>query len=342
MKVNMNQMPDKKPTPSKIKPGKKSSAPASAPTAENPSSGGNVYKEALNGYKDKFKAQMKDGGIFRKNKFWIVTAVILFLIFISVNSNMSNAKTQLTVQIKRAKAETEELNAAIAEVKADLEEQARIDSIKLTQEEEELARNNAIEQGTLVATLQNAYRYLDLTEDYEAFTNNKNSLDICFGDNDKNARTEWYSSISGIPGTWEFASKASFTGNTAKVLWLCYADEDRTLLAYCTAKYNADTKLFTNVEWKMTGYASAHISSDDDSNTSTEQITSVQDALKQLAEESGISTDGEFDEDTINTNNELSNTRDSYKESVKNGDVEGEEYDNNYDVGLPNSSSSEE
>ena len=301
MKVNTNQKPEKEPSAKKL--------------AEQNANGGNVYKEAFKGYADK----LRDGSLFAQNKFWIVVCAVLFLVFLSVNSNGSNAKTQLTVQLKRTASEITKLNGAIEEVKADLEEQARIDSVKLTQEEEELARNNAIEQGVYVATLQNAYRSLDLATNYDAFTNNKNQLDACFGSNDKNARVEWYSSVSGIPGKWEFVSKASFSGDAAKVLWLCYADEDHTLLAYCTAKYNAGTKLFTNVEWKLTSYAMAHIGTDTKTDNNGEQITSIPDALKNLAgEENPIAPDG-FSEETIQNNNEVSETRDSYKDSAANG-----------------------
>ncbi len=353
MKVNMNLETDKKQAPekseSKKKPARpaknkqlKSRAPSKEPSGEKPKeNSGNVYIDGLKEYADKFKKQLKDGGIFSQNKFWIITAVILFVIFLSVNSNVNNTKTGLRIQIKQAKAETEKLNSAIDEVKADLEEQAKIDSVKLTESEEELARNNAIEQGTTVANLQNAYRYLDIEADYDAFMNNKDLLDACFGDNDKNARTEWYSSLGGIPGTWEFASKASFFGNTAKVLWLCYADEDHTLLSYCTGKYNADTKLFTDVEWKMTSYALAHIKSDSEASSNTGQITSVEESLKKLAESADTSTEyEEFDEETINSNNELSKTRESYKEAVAGGEIEGEEYDSNYNIGLGSSSDS--
>lgn len=337
MKINMDQKPEKKQAANKSGPKKKSPAPG-----KKPEDSGNVYVEGLKMYRDKWKAQMHGGGIFRQNKFWIITATVLFVVFLAVNSKTSNTRTQLTVQLKRTATETTNLNNAIADVKADLEEQARIDSVKLTEDEEELARNNAIEQGVTVANLQNAYRHLDLATDREAFKNNKNSLDICFGDNDKNARVEWYSSRNGIPGTWEFASKAPFKGNTAKVLWLCYADEDHTLLSYCTAKYNADTKLFTDVSWKMTGYAAANIGTDGEV-VDTEHITSVQDALRQLAGEGEIPVaDDELDEDTIGINNEISEGRSAYKDAVANGDVEGEEFDDNYNVGLDGSQNSDE
>lgn len=346
MKVNMDQKPGKKPDKSGIKEKLSAGTAGKSETA-------NIYRESLKGYRDKWKEQLAGGGIFRRNRFWVISAVVLFIIFLSVNGNANSMKTYLIRQQRSTAAETEKLNAAITEVKADLEEQAKIDAAKLTQQEEEMARNNAIEQGTLVASLQNAYsrilppstedpNYRTLNDKYlNELNENKDALDIFFGEHDKNARTEWYSSLSGIPGTWEFASKASFMGNTAKVLWLCYANEDRTLLAYCTARYNADTKLFTDVEWHMTSYASSHVRSDEGTGTDTEQITSVQDALKALAgDDSMQGADPAFDADTIRNNNDVSDGREAYKESVAEGSIPGEEYDPNYNVGLGSTVSS--
>lgn len=362
MKVNMNQIPDEKPESKKPKTIKKpvkekkveekASAPNEKQAADSdgdkPAGGGGVYKEALKEYAEKYKHGLRNTDMFNHNKFWIITIVVLFFVFISVNSRAAGAKNQLTVQLRRAVAETEKLNTAITEVKTDLEEQARIDSIKLTEDEEELARNNAIEQGTNVANWQNAYRSLDIQENYQAFTDNKNALDACFGDNDKNARTPWSTKLpSTIPGTWEFVTKASFSGNTAKVLWLCYADEDNTLLAYCTAKYNADTELFTNVDLKITAYAQANLGTDDDEAVNDmEQSESITDMINSLQnsdiESDSPDADEEFDEETIETNNELFTGRSSLKNAAASGEFEGEGYSQGYDIGLPDSGESEE
>lgn len=331
MKVNMNQAPEKKPASAKLKPGKKSFV--QAPAADN---SGNVYKDAIKGYTDKWKAGLQSGEIFRQNKFWIIVAVVLFIVFLTVNSNINNTKTRFMVQLKRAATETESLNSAISEVRAELEEQARINSAKLTEEEEELARNNAEAQGKHVAYLQNQYR--DISIDDPAFRDkmdkNKNELDVCFNEEGKrNGKGIWYPYYdSGIPGKWEFASNASFKGNTAKVLWLCYADDpdnpqDHTLLAYCTAKYNADTKLFTNIDIKITRYALANTRSDDEMTTNIEQIMSVEDVLKELAGEDEI-LDTELSEKTINIDNEVSNINDFYKESVADNKAGNEEHAN--------------
>lgn len=360
MKVNMNQMPDEKRTSKKPRPeqkssvstkkkffGKKNSAIDPAPVQE---SNNNVYKEALKGYANK----VKSGSIFQQNKFWIIILVILFLAFISVNSKSSGTKMQLTVQLKRATTETEKLNNAIAEVKADLEEQAKIESVKLTDEEEDLARNNAIAQGKAVELLQNQYRTVEYSD--PKYKEIKAELSGYFDEN-TDGTAEWYivtdnfetGKLSGIPGKWEFASNASFKGNTTNVLWLCYADDpenpqDHSLLAYCTARYNADTKLFSNLKRNETSYAEANRPGNE--HVDADQSMSLAEQLQNLANNNSdlITTPDaseNFSQDTIDTNNEISENRQSYKDSVRDGEIEGEEYDHNYDVGLGKSSENE-
>lgn len=349
MKVDMNQMSDEE----KVKKRKQSSELKKnlkgTPVEEG------IYKSALK----KYLESMKNGKILRQNKFWIVVCVILFVAFISINSKTSNQRTHLVMELNKITKETADLENATNELKADLEEQARIESVKLTQEEEELARNNAIEQGVLVAKLQNEYYDIELPktpaeeadEEQQAayrqamnmysqnIKDNASALDSYFGPNDKNARTPWYNYREpvGISGTWEFASKASFKGNTMQVLWLCYSNDQHMLLSYCTAVYNADSKLFSDVTCMMTQYAQSHLSTDDaEPMTDSEQIMSITDKLKDLAEDSNFQPDDLNEE----IQGELSETRDSYKQAVANGEVEGEEYDPNYNVGLPQSNDS--
>lgn len=293
-----------------------------------------------NVYMDKWNELIRDGGLFRMNRFWIVCAALLGIILLSVNSSYNSTKMQLTLKIKRITSSIGDYELAIADVKKDLEEQARINSIKLTEEQEELARNNAIEQGVKAAMLQNAYRNLDKNTDREKYTENMNQLAACFDQvNGSKGQTVWYPSANAIPGTWEFASKAPFYGNTANVLWLCYADEDHTLLAYCTATYNASTQLFSGVEWKLTRYAESHIAAAGEGTANDGKISSVTDALKDLAEsgqlgdipDTGSGPDGGMSGE----NNGLSDVRETYKDAVANGDVDGEEYDERYNTGLP-------
>lgn len=300
---------------------------------------GNVYAESLKKYKD----EIKNGGLFRSNKFWIVLCIVLLVVLLSVNSGFNNTKMGLTMQLRHTTTETEALNNTIDEVKAKLDEQAKIDAVQLPEEQEEVAKANAEEQGTNVAALQNKYRYIDMEADPAGFTGIIESLDACFADSDKNARVEWYSSISGIPGTWEFMSRAPFDGPTAKVLWLCFADTDRMLLAYCTAIYNAETNLFSEVEWKMTGYAAANVKSDGEVPTDIENVTGIQNDLSEIADSNGTAPEeGAPTEEDINRNNEVSESRDFFKDSVANGDVEGEGYDPNYNPGLGNSDTQEQ
>lgn len=346
MKVDMNQMSDEE----QVKKRKKSSE--SKKNLKDTPVGEGIYRSALKTYLE----DIKNGKLLRQNKFWIVVCVILFVVFISTNSKVSNQKTHLIMELNKITKETADLENATKELKADLEEQARIESAKLTQEEEQLARNNAIEQGVLVAKLQNEYYDIELpktpSEDAdeeqqaayrqamnvysENVKDNAAALDAYFGPNDKNARAPWYNYREpvGISGTWEFVSKASFKGNIMQVLWLCYSNDQHVLLSYCTAVYNADSKLFSDVTCMMTQYAQSHLSTDDaEPMTDSEQIMSITDKLKELANSS------DFQPSDLNEEiqGELSETRDSYKQAVANGEVEDEEYDPNYNIGLPQS-----
>lgn len=336
MKVNLNQIPDEtaleetKPTAAPVEPETESKEPPKS-----------------------LVQSVKDGSLFRRNKFWIILCVILFFVFILMNARISNEGTRLKILLNNATRETNHLISATDEVKQDLEEQARIESVKLTQEEEELARNNAIEQGVLVAKLQNEYSEFEPPEspgenasdeekaaykaELDAYTqtirDNRNALKPYFGQNDKAGESTWYNYKEplGISGTWEFASKASFKGNDASVLWLCRS-EDGQLLAYTTAVYHADTKLFTDTKCLMTRYAQSHLTTDTKSDTSGEDsVISIADQVKDIADEIPN------EELETETSGDLSETRTSYKEDVANGEVKGEDYDENYNVGLPKS-----
>lgn len=377
MKVDINNIPDgkKSSNKNKFKRNIKKSIPSKKPqpvkkpapetikteeTADNKAAqpSGNVYVEGLKAYRDKFKAS----GLLQTNKFWIILLVVLFFVFLSVNSNASKWKNQLTVKLNRTMAETENLNGAIADVKADLEEQARIDSIMLSNDEEELARNDAKVQGNQVAYLQNKFYSFrvpadpndsEATKTYIAEMNdNKKELDPYFDENGKRlGKSMWYSygvgNNNGVPGKWEFATNASFKGDTVKVLWFCYANDpknptDHSLLAYTTAEYSASTKLFTNVVTKTTSYAEAKATGDnafvpnDDETSVLEQFQGVTlDQFQRVAEENGVHTPP-ADEEYIN---EAAESRDDYKNKAANGEVPGEEYNINYNKGLPNQTS---
>lgn len=312
-----------------------------------------------NDRKQAFVEQIRSGKILRSNKFWLVVIAILFLAFISANSNASGSKSKLNAQIRRLTTETDALNTAIDEYTRELEEQKRMEDAALTQEEEELARNDAKVQGAEVARLQNVYLSIDekyipqldaaLGDDEQSrsiisdmnaeITANKNSLDPCFDDKGKrDGKGKWYNyNTNGIAGSWEFATNASFRGDTTEALWLCYSKDDHTLLAYATSKYNANTKLFGEVSIQLTSYAESHVKSDPDPSQASDQ--SLIDQMKGLVDDGTIQpntppADQPFGQDTIDNNNDMQDARDAYKDAVKNGEVDGEGYDENYNIGL--------
>lgn len=301
MKVNMNKTPDTKPEVKK-KPDDKTPEPVKKITFQE---------------------------LIRTNKFWIVLSVILFFVFLFVNGNMNSAKTYYTVTLRNLKSDTAELESAIDDVKAKLDEKAKIEAVTLTQEEEQSANNNAAEQGELVAKLQNTYKTTDVSDSPDEFNANVEALNNCFDDTSKDARVPWYGGDEYVPGTWEFASKASFTGNTAKVLWLCKSDKDGILLAYCIATYSAETKLFSGVEYKMTKYAEA--SANPNAEDTTNGVASIIDSLKKMVKNGEIeSDDGELDKKDIKANNEVATNRNSLKDAAK----EEGKYDSRYDIGI--------
>lgn len=383
MKVNMNQIPDDdKKSQAKasshtdflkkkaVEPEQETENTEEADSSEDaPSDGeeapaeGNVYAEALKGYRDKWKEQSKSGrGILQNNKFWIVVCVILFLMFVSANSKIGGTRTRYMSQIKRINTEAANLQDAVEELRLELEEQAKIDAIKLTEEEEELARNNAEAQGAHVAYLQNKYDSIPAVKDqseYEteddwkqarneqqtAYNDIKAELISCFDENSGVKNWQWYTcGIDGIPGKWEFVTNASFKGNTSRSLWLCYANDpsntnDHSMLAYCTATYNADTKTFSHVEVKLTSYAEANSNKYDPEYVDMDQM-SIQEQLNALAEQGTTKVEGGDSFGDSEVVNENDDAHQSYKDKVKNDEVEGEEYDLNYDLGLNNSDDS--
>lgn len=391
MKVNMNNSPEPKQTDIPAEP-ETAEETVSVPengaendkAADPQKSEENIYLVGLKEYKDKFKKEAKEKGFFRTTKFWIILIIVLFIMFLSANNKMSAKSARLQSQIRHTNTEIGKLDTAVTDFKIELDEQAKIDSITLSQEEEDLARNDAKVQGAMVADLQN--KYLEIDKEYmpqiieiEAELNDLNEkedtsenrtkineleqkekdldsakysentevkgrLDAYFDENGKRSgKGIWYSyNTTGIPGKWEFATNATFKGSTTRVLWLCYA-KDRSLLAYATSKYNADTKLFSDVIIDLTSYAEANINNDSDmieKSAGNDENLSIAEQLQKLVEDGELlpstdPADQEFDQETIDTNNELSDTRDEYEGLVSSGQVEGEEYNTNYITGLP-------
>lgn len=311
MKVNMNQTTDTKSVSNQPKPD------STAVATEKPP-----------------KEPVKLKELPRKNKFWIVLCVIFFIAFLSVNSSMNNMKMGLTIQLRNLTSDISDLQGAIDEAKSKKEEQEKINAITMSDEEAKIALDEATRQGELVAKLQNTYKNINSSNNTDDYNNNVNSLDACFDDNSKDARVRWYGYDEYIPGTWEFSNKVSFNGNMARILWMCFSDKDHTLLAYCTASYNVDTKLFSSVEYKLTKYAEANVGTDDSSEKGSE-IKSVIDSLKQLSKKGIIDADnGKLDKNTVDTNSQLSEAREALKNSDKANQTG---YDTRYDTGLDSS-----
>lgn len=353
MKVDIKNMPDekrkskfgKKPekVPAKKMPQEETHVQGTVPensTEEedtNIPSTGNVYLDSINRYKEEYAKKLNMASLLRSNKFWIAVLVVLFFVFLSVNSNSTKARNQLTVQYNRTSNEVDKLTTAVTELKMELDEQARIDSVVMSNEEEELARNDAKVQGAQVAYLQNKFGEVKVTDPELVKKKDeiKKELDPYFSEDAKRlGKGAWYPFLEGgIPGKWEFASNASFKGNTMKVLWFFYANDpenpdDHSMLAYCTAVYHADDGLFYDVEIKTTSYAEANASRDEEEYVPNNDEESIMEQLQSLA---GEGSTPPADEDYVD---EATEGRDEYKDKAAHGEIEGEEYDNRYNPGL--------
>lgn len=321
-----------------------------------------VYAKAFREYKEKAKASFHPNALLQSNKFFIILLVILLFAFISANSRINTTAVRLRSQIQTVTGQINSLEGAIAEEQERREEEERLAEAEaeLTDEEEEVAMNDAKTQGSMVAYLQNQYdsyftAYEESLEELEegdsegeaAALNayreqtkaNQEELAPYFDNNGQtNGLTDWTSILATtIPGSWEFATNAAFEGETAPVLWLCYANDpnnpdDHSLLGYCTADYNAATKLFTNVDVQVTRYAQEHATNDSDIPNEDEQP--LVDQLQELADEPWVSnTSGDFDQETLDTNASLYEARQAYKDKVANGETDAE-YDPKYDIGI--------
>ena len=328
-----------------------------------------VYAKAFREYKEKVKTSFHPSALLQSNKFFIILLVILLIAFVSANSRINTTAVRLRSQIQTMTGQINSLEGAIAEEQERLEEEERLAEAEteLTAEEEDVAMNDAKTQGSMVAYLQNQYdsyftAYEETLEGLEegdsegevAALNtyreqtkaNQEELAPYFDNNGQtNGLADWTSILATtIPGSWEFATNAAFEGETAPVLWLCYANDpnnpdDHSLLGYCTADYNAVTKLFTNVDVQVTRYAQTHAANDSDTPNEDEQP--LVDQLQELADEPWVGdTSGDFNQETLDTNASLYETRQGYKDKVANGETDAE-YDPKYNIGLEGSTNEE-
>lgn len=268
----------------------------------------------------------------KTTKFLIIVLVLLFFVFIFVNFNVNRTKNQLIVQLHRTTTQVGQLESAIDEVTQQLEEDAHIEVIALTEEEEVLESDDEVSLCEYVAYLQNQYRYvpIDNPDFVDKMGNISSKLYPCFDENDMSGRSMWYPYVDdGVPGTWEFASNTSSQDGTSKVLWLCYADDpdnpnDHSLLSYCTSTYNADTQLFTDTVVEITSYALNVAMVKTGSPNSVEDLTEIADIADAINHTDTVdNVTPPADQEYVN---EASTTREDYKNKVANGEIEWEEY----------------
>ena len=161
--------------------------------------------------------------------------------------------------------------------------------IKEIKETEELAitkLSSAASAGNKVAELQNKYKSLNAVTNEEAFVANVNEIGAYLSDNDKNKRVEWYSPmLYSVSYDWVFNTTYSFTETSIPVLWTCYDSDDR-LLAYTTGVYNANTGLFSDVNYRMTTLGASYKNATDDTGDTSDASNMTNDSNDTTVEQS--------------------------------------------------------
>lgn len=142
--------------------------------------------------------------------------------------------------------------------------------------------SSAANAGNKVAELQNKYNGYNPETQSGSIKSNALALDAYFGDNDKNARTPWYTNQAADVATkWEFESTYSFEGKTADVIWLC-KDGSGQIYAYTTAVYDVASQTFSKVSHKQTALGQVHIRA----TAENEYKTKLDGMIKQIQEKS--------------------------------------------------------
>ena len=130
------------------------------------------------------------------------------------------------------------------------EELTEIEMHKVDVNEVKVAMNTASQAGNDVAALQNYYLTTELgtdDEDMADFSKRTQAVKALFGSSDQGAVVPWYSGEGCI---WSFETTYSFSDNEVPVLWLCRdTSSERNVLAYATARYDADEGYFHDVKW---------------------------------------------------------------------------------------------
>lgn len=172
--------------------------------------------------------------------------------------------------------------------------------------------NSAANLGNKVAELQNKYNDYNLETQVDAVKENATLLDACFGKDDKNARTPWYTNQSSDTATsWEFKSTYSFAGNKADVVWVC-KDGSGNIYAYTTAVYDAKNEVFISVERHLTAFGQTHLNA----TTESEYKTKLDSLIKDIQSKADDSKENKFSQEDLQKINEArQNARDEYNKN---------------------------
>lgn len=189
-------------------------------------------------------------------------------------------------------------------------QQAKLDTLSdvkvITVDEAAESAKSAMEQGTKVAELQNAY--IGALGDTIAST--AQSLSPYFDSDSQKGRTPWFSYTTsdgqGHAVKWSFGTVTGVDSTDVAdldVIWVCAYEGTDTVLAYVTATYSTADATFSSVNIHLTSAGTAVSAASSQENSaagddfgesavSTTDIDSIVDKLRGVDSSSVNSTDG--------------------------------------------------
>lgn len=134
---------------------------------------------------------------------------------------------------------------------------ASLQAISVDSNEMKETLHSATEVGNKVAELQNKYQAIGIYGDIEGLAD---ELQTYFVSSELNGRQPWFVVYdTEYKFTWTFETTSAFSTDTLSALWLCHEDTTGDLVAYATADYDATTKKFSNVSYKMTSLGGTYV-----------------------------------------------------------------------------------
>lgn len=135
--------------------------------------------------------------------------------------------------------------------------------------DEGIVLNSVKSVGDKVSVLQNSYRNLMISDTVDKASVDDVTKDMSVYFKDTDICKSWYDCSSSYiqKGTWRFATTYDFVGNDVSVLWQ-FVDVNKHVLAYVTADYHVDTKMFDNVLIHNTILGDAYMNYVNDETTS--------------------------------------------------------------------------